>query len=121
MLDPQTNLQPDNYVPVPHKLPGEYSVLTYDPDSEAYTLYVDDGEHSSFDLGSDPLRIGVHLRRWFGEIDGERWFDGAREFRAAQIIHSDRRVLFLTPDEALPHLGQRMKDGHAKPSNYIHI
>lgn len=118
---------PDNHAPLPDSLPGEFSVLAYDPESEEYTLLVDDGHESTFDLGIDLMKIVPLAHKWFGELDGERWVDVAKEFRVAQIIHQPdpgeyrRRVIPITPPARETSLAERMQDVQPDQNQFVQL
>jgi hypothetical protein len=92
-------------VPFPDKLPGEFFVIVRDRSREKYILYVDDAEHSSFELPKEMRQVLDLFKRWNVFQIGTRAHDMAREFGAAQAILGTDRVVALYKkigvDEAL--------------------
>lgn len=76
----------------PRTIPGEFFVLAYDRYDQTYTLFVDDGSHSSYNLGNDIESV----MRYFKVINvaelGNRAIDLAKEFGASQCVPSEDRV-----------------------------
>jgi len=80
--------------PLPERLPGEFFVLTYDRDSQVYTLFVDDAQESSYKLGNlETARL--RFKVWGLRDFGDRCLDQAREFKEVQGIWSQGRVINL--------------------------
>jgi len=70
--------------PVPVQLPGDIFVLEWHRDREIYVITVDDGNWSTFNLGSDVQKVMWHFRRWGLKDTGYAAIDIARSFGAAK-------------------------------------
>lgn len=80
--------------PLPRKLPGEFFMLEWDKYRDRFILYVDDEEHSSYDLGGNIQLIMRQFRQlWKLDIVADRAIDMAREFGKAQVILHDGRII----------------------------
>ena len=73
----------------------EFFVFVWNRDYERYELFLDDEEHTSYDLGSNVQLIMEWLARIGMYKLGCEGIDRAREFGAAQVIPSQSRVLAL--------------------------
>jgi hypothetical protein len=80
--------------PLPRSLPGRFFVLEWDKDREYFTLYVDDGQGSSYKLG-DLRKSQFEFKMWGIEEFGARVVDQAREFGRVQAIPSQNRIINL--------------------------
>ena len=80
--------------PLPRELPGRFFVLEWNRDLEHFTLYVDDGQGSSYKLG-DISKSRFQFRVWGIEEFGARALDQAREFGRVQAIPTQNRILNL--------------------------
>lgn len=78
--------------PPPRPIPGAFFVLTYDRDTQAYTMFVDDESHSSYNLGSDIQKVMTYFKIVGIPDLGNRAIDISHEFGAAQCIPGDERV-----------------------------
>lgn len=89
--------------PLPEIFPGKFFVLVWNRDREAFSLELDDGAHSSYDLGHEPLGVVAQLKlRGFNKWFREQAVDVAREFGIAQCIPGENRVLPILPRSAPP-------------------
>lgn len=108
--------------PVPAILPGQFFVLEYNREGEAYSLHVDDADRSTYDLGADAAELQMLLRTRVAEVDGgalqpskvDQLIDIAKEFGMAQYIPQvgglvEDRVLPILPRDAL-HQTLKFKD-----------
>lgn len=102
--------------PIPDPLPGRFFVLEYDRESQSYTLFVDDEERSSYDLGLEIADIQAYFHARLNDKQKPKypkrqiddWIDYARGFGAAQYIprdgeHVPDTVLQLPPRRANQH------------------
>lgn len=102
------------HAPVPDVLPGAFFVLEYDRDAEAFSLHVDDEDHSTYDLGNDLAELQMLFRTRTNAVNGgplqpeqiDRTIDIARELGLAQYIPTmgelvEDRVLSIVPRDAL--------------------
>lgn len=88
--------------PLPSVFPGDFFLLRWRRDVETFVVELDDGPHSSYDLGADPPGVVEELRRrGFDQQFREQAVDMAREFGAAQCIPAQRRVLPIIPRRAV--------------------
>jgi hypothetical protein len=73
----------------------EFFVFVWNRDFGRFELYLDDEEHTSYDLGSNVQLIMDWLKRVGLYKLGCEGIDRAREFGAAQVIPSQDRILAL--------------------------
>lgn len=105
--------------PIPRTLPGEFAVLTWDPDGERFLCIVDDADRSSYDLGGDIQKVRRQMRAWGMEpAVADEAIDRAREFRACQFIPSQQRTVQLPPRPAPRTLKISPED--APPREWLH-
>lgn len=76
----------------PNPLPGRFCLLAYDRATEEYTLVVDDGARSSYNLGSSVPAVMWYFKTVGKPLMGNRVIDTAREFGVAQGVLRDDRV-----------------------------
>jgi len=108
------NLSEKGRAPVPPQLPGDYFVLEFNRETEAFILHVDDGDGSTYDLGDDvaPLqalfctRTNAATGMLLQPARVDHMIDVARELGMAQYIPTpgelvEDRVLSITPRNAL--------------------
>ena len=82
--------------PLPKTLPGEFFVLECSPDTGQFIIHVDDGDGTSYRLGDDIPRVQLQFRLWgVNQRFSDRCIDAAKEFRSAQCIPSQDRVINL--------------------------
>lgn len=101
---------------LPDRLPGSFFVVAYNRDYETFTLFVDDADGSSFDLGRFE-NLGQHLqyfeRQSCGEI-AERALSQARSFGAAQAWIGTNLVNTIRPPEKKKNLLENMGKDDAR-------
>ena len=88
----------------PTSLCGEFTLVEYDRDTDAYSLTLDDHDHSNYNIGSSPALLVRLFAAWGYAHEGAELIDRAREFRAAILRHAERTVIAIprspvkTPD-----------------------
>lgn len=87
---------PKPLVPLPSRLPGAYCVFHYNRESETYSLILDNGEMSQYELGPDTIELRRRLIQYHPEAM-EKGLDTATNFGGSQVIFSDGRVIPVTP------------------------
>jgi len=99
--------------PVPEVLPGAFFVLEFSRVDDAFILHVDDGDHSTYDLGDEVSALQMLFRTHTNAVNGgplqpemiDRTIDIARELGMAQYIPTlgelvEDRVLSIVPKDA---------------------
>lgn len=75
-----------------------FFVLRWEPDMEEMLLHLADATRTSYALGGDLPQIARQLVLWgMKPLDASRAVDTAREFRAAQVIPNQDRIIPLIP------------------------
>lgn len=77
----------------PAGLPGAFYVLAYDRESQAFTLYVDDEQQSSYNLGE--LSAVIRYLGLFGGSVADLAINHAMQFGSVQVIPGQKRVISL--------------------------
>jgi len=77
----------------PPGLPGVFYVLSYDKEGLAFTLYVDDEQQSSYNLGE--LSATIRYLGLFGGSVADLAINHAMQFGAVQVIPGQKRVIAL--------------------------
>lgn len=96
--------------PVPEVLPGAFFVLEFSRVDDDFLLHVDDGDHSTYDLGDEVASLQVLFRTRTNAVNGgalqsemiDRMIDIALELGMAQYIPTlgelvEDRVLSIVP------------------------
>ena len=96
--------------PVPEILPGDFFVLEFSRANDAFLLRVDDGDHSTYDLGDEIADLRVLFRTRTNAVNGgplqpeliDRMIDIAKELGMSQYIPTlgelvEDRVLSIVP------------------------
>ena len=108
--------------PLPESLPGDFFVLEYNPDTQAFVLHLDDEDGSSYRFGTLGTinRMQLQFRLWgLDPKVSDRAIDAAKEFHSVQCIWKQDRVINLIdrkPDKPLV-----FKDGEENRNAYAHL